>query len=123
MMNKDVKTGLIVGGIIAASGALVYFLFFKNKTAAQSTGAVNLPNNPPLDPYFNVDKSTKVDVIKNYLQENGAFWLFADAFAKSYDSSINAWYTAIQKNQPTFTYYDRILLTNRTINTKTGNKI
>lgn len=120
-MNKDLKSGLVVGGIIIASGALVYFLFFKNK-ATQNVGTFPTPN-PPLDPYFNVEKSTKVQAIKDYLQQNGSFWLFADVFAKSYDVSINSWYEAIQKNQPSFTYYDRILLTNRTINTKTGNKI
>ena len=124
-MEKNTKNGLIAVGSTLGLLAIIYFLFMKKKP--KQSNNVFLPTPPkneqnPLDPYFVVSKEAKINAIKDHLTKNNAMWLFADSYAKTNDNAINAWYAAIQKSEPTYTYYDKIFLTNRTINTNTGEK-
>lgn len=123
-MEKNTKNGLIAVGTTLGLLAIIYFLFMKKKPKQDNIFLPTPPKNEqqPLDPYFIVDKETKIKTIKDHLTKNNSMWLFADSYAKTNDNSINAWYSAIQKNEPTYTYYDKIFLTNRTINTNTGEK-
>jgi hypothetical protein len=120
-MDTKTKNGLIVSGVVLGLFALYFIITKKGKVSNNTTP---FPTPPPTnDPYFMVDKPTKIKEIQDYVSQNGSLFLFADTYAKSLDEAINAWYAAIQKNQPTFTFYNSILLSNKTINTKTGERI
>jgi hypothetical protein len=119
-MEKKTKNGLIVSSVVIG---LVLLYFIINKKGKVSDTTPFPKPSPTNDPYFMVDKATKIKEITDYVSKNGSFFLFADTYAKSLDEAINAWYSAIQKNMPTFTFYNSILLVNKTINTKTGESI
>jgi len=129
-----------LGFIAGAGGALllVYFLFFKkNKPNNNNDSNNTFPTpNQPFDQYSLIDKATKIQEIKDYIKTNATdlqksayslgldpIWTFADNFAKSMDAGINAWYAAIKKSEPKFTFYNNVLLSNQTFDTKTGQKI
>lgn len=125
-----------LGFIAGAGGALLllYFLFFRKNKSTNSSNSTNpFPtSNQPFDPYSLVDKTEKVEKIKDYLKANGQYnlnigieypyWNFSYTYAKT-DEGIIAWYAAIQKNEPTFTFYNKVLRINEKVNTKTGQKV
>jgi hypothetical protein len=119
-MDTKTKNGLIVSGVVLGLFALYFIITKKGKVSTNTPFPTPSPSN---DPYFMVDKATKIKEIENYVSQNGSLFLFADTYAKSLDEAVNSWYSAIQKNQPTFTFYNRILLSNKTINTKNGESI
>jgi hypothetical protein len=128
-------------GFLAGAGGtllLLYFLFFKKSKSNDNNNTTNpFPeSNQPFDPYSLIDKATKIQEIKDYIKTNATdlqksayslgldpIWTFADNFAKSSDAGINAWYAAIKKNEPKFSFYNSVLLSNQTFDTKTGQKI
>lgn len=135
-MDAKTKNGLIAVGATLGALAIVYFIFRK-KDPKNNININPLPTPPvPFDSYSLVDKQSKIKEIKEYLKTNATeiqkdayarglepIWTFADNFAKSSDEGVNAWYMAVKKNQPTFTFYNRTLLSNVNIDTKTGQKV
>lgn len=123
-----------LGFIAGAGGALllVYLLFFKKGSGSNSNGTPFPSSNNPLDLYSLVDKAEKVKQIKDYLKANGEYngnfgiefpyWDFSYTYAKT-DEGIIAWYAAIQKNEPTFIFYNKLLRMNEKVDTKTGQKV
>ena len=135
-MEAKTKNGLIAVGTTLGMLALVYYLFIK-KPKTDNGGNIPFPPKPiPFDEYSLVDKANKIVEIKEYLKANATelqksayaigldpIWTFADSYAKATDEGVNAWYAAVKKNQPTFTFYNRTLLNNARIDTKTGLKV
>lgn len=137
-MDAKTKKGLIASGVAIAIVGAVYFIFRKPKSKKDNNDIVNpiiFPDNA-FDAYSMVDKATKIQEIREYLKANATelqksayslgldpIWTFADTYAKGTNEGIIAWYAAIKKNQPTFTFYNKVILKNENIDTKTGNKV
>jgi hypothetical protein len=137
-MEKSTKKGLVAVGITASILAIAYYIFNKMKQKPLSNTSTNTSSLPiqENDPYSIVDKATKIQAIKDYLKSNATdlqksayaigldpIWTFSDTYAKGSNEGVNAWYYAIQKNQPTFSFYNKVILGNQIIDTKTGQKI
>jgi hypothetical protein len=136
-MEAKTKNGLIAVGTTLGMLALIYYFFIKKQPTTDNGDNIPFPPKPlPFDEYSLVDKATKTKEIKEYLKTNATelqktayaiglepIWTFADTFAKASDEGVNAWYSAVKKNEPKFTFYNRTTLTNVTIDTKTGLKV
>lgn len=137
-MEKSTKKGLIAVGATLGTLAIVYYILRQKApkpTNNTPTTPFPLPNQK-FDPYSLVDKTTKIQAIKDYLKSNASelqksayaqgldpVWTFADSYAKTTNDGINSWYAAIQKNEPTFIFYNSVTLANQKIDTKTGQKV
>lgn len=119
-MDAKTKNGLIVSGVVLA---IVYFIFRKPKGKTDTIIVNPRNNNNPFDKYSFVDKSTKIKELQDYLKSNGQLWTFAYTWAKGTDEGINAWYEAMKANKPNFTFYNKVILSDEKVDTKTGNKL
>ena len=135
-MENKTKNGLIAVGTTLGLLGILYFIF-KKKLPNVVNNYSPIPYRPTIfDPYSLVDKATKIKEIKEYLKTNSTpfqkssydmgldpIWTFADSYAKASDDGVNAWYMATKKNEPTFTFYNKIILSNVKIDTKTGLRV
>lgn len=139
-MDNKTRDGLITSGVVIGLLGLLYLIFRKKN---QPTNIVLSPlkdgGNTQYDRYSLTDKSQKIQVIKDYLKANDPsddalkndmeklgdpfWWNQSDIYARQTDNGINAWYAAIQKNQPTFTFYIDAFWKNYGVDTKTGQHI
>lgn len=133
-MEAKTKNGLIITGVTLV---ILYFIFRKKPIVN------NLYVNPTnvfddtFDPYNLVERSDKIKELKEFTKNNYGtpdfvaiadrlglepWWTMADSYAKT--EGLNAWYEAMKRNQPTFTW-KRVnpLLSNLVIDTKTGQYI
>jgi hypothetical protein len=130
-MDSKTKNGLIASGTIIGLLGVLYLIFRKAPTYVTNTTVYgDNGGGSGTDPFFMVDNDKKLKEIKKYVadqagydpnsqfnkmqvkfyaenypgQEWEPYW-WPDVYARTTQNGINAWYYAIQKKQPTFTFY------------------
>jgi hypothetical protein len=128
-MDSKTKNGLIASGAVIGLIGVLYLLFRKPPTYVTNTTVFGDGGNGT-DPYFMVDNDKKLKEIKKYVADQAGYdpnsefnqkmikyytqanpdmewepYWWPDINARSTQNGINAWYYAIQKKQPTFTFY------------------
>jgi hypothetical protein len=138
-MDNKTRDGLITSGVVIGLLGLLYLIFRKKNTPTTIVVSPLDNGKSSYDPYSLTDKSQKIQVIKDYLKANSPdsdvfkndmeklgdpyWWNQSDIYARQTDNGVNAWYAAIQKNQPTFTFYRDDFFKNYGVYTKTGQHI
>jgi hypothetical protein len=142
-MDNKTRDGLITSGVVIGLLGLLYFIFRKPNTIIQINPYGGGGGGNSSDPYSLVDKYEKIKFIKNYVANQSGYdasnqinkdmaalyaakglewqpYWFPDSYAANTDNGINAWYAAIQKNEPTFTFYVDAFRKNYKVNTNDG---
>jgi hypothetical protein len=146
-MDSKTKNGLIASGAVIGLIGVLYLLFRKPPTYVTNTtvfGDKETGGGSSTDPYFMVDNNQKLKEIKQYVADQAGYdpnsdfnkmqtkyyketnnmewqpYWWPDVYARTTQNGINAWYYAIQKKQPTFTFYVDQFRKNYECTTKDG---